>query len=283
MTVLSTKWEGQLNIRFWRRNKMIRALYTAASGLEAQQLNIDVIANNLANVNTAGFKQSRSEFQDLLYQNIKASGAAQTSSTDLPVGLQVGLGAKPVATSRMFAQGDFRRTGNPLDMVVQGNGFFQVRLPSGEIAYTRAGSFHLNREGSVVTADGDPMDPQVTIPSDALSIAVGSDGTVSVTQPNQTQAQQVGTIQLALFQNPAGLNSIGQNLFLPTTSSGEAITGTPGENGLGTINQYYLELSNVNVVEEMVNMIAGQRAYETSSKVVRAADEMLTTINNVIR
>ena len=262
---------------------MIRALYSAASGLEAQQLTIDVIANNLANVNTAGYKQSRSEFQDLLYQNVRASGAASSTSTDLPVGLQVGLGSRPVATSRLFSQGDFRQTGNPLDLVIEGNGFFQVRLPSGEIAYTRAGSFHLNREGSVVTADGNPIDPQSTIPNDALTITVGTDGTVSVTQPGQSQAQQVGTIQLALFQNPAGLNAMGKNLFMPTTSSGEPITGPAGENGIGTINQGFIEQSNVSVVEEMVNMIVGQRAYEINSKVVRTADEMLQTMNNVIR
>jgi flagellar basal-body rod protein FlgG len=262
---------------------MIRALYSAASGLEAQQLNIDIIANNLANVNTAGFKQSRAEFQDLLYQNIRASGAASSTSTDLPVGLQVGLGSRPVASTRLFTQGDFRQTGNPLDLVVEGQGFFQVRLPNGETAYTRAGGFHLNREGSLVTADGVLLDPQITIPSDALTITVGTDGTVSVTQPAQSQAQQVGTIQLANFQNPAGLNSIGRNLFLPTTSSGEPITGTPGENGIGTINQGFLEQSNVSVVEEMVNMIIGQRAYEINSKVVKTADEMLQTMNNVVR
>jgi flagellar basal-body rod protein FlgG len=262
---------------------MIRALYSAASGLEAQQLNIDVIANNLANVNTSGYKQARGEFQDLLYQNIRASGAASSTSTDLPVGLQVGLGSKPVATTRLFTQGDFRQTGNPLDLVIEGNGFFQVRLPNGDLAYTRDGSFHLNREGNVVTADGNPLDPQITIPNDALTITVGTDGTVSVTQPSQSQAQQVGTIQLALFQNPAGLNSIGKNLFMPTTSSGEPITGPAGENGIGTINQGFIEQSNVSVVEEMVNMIIGQRAYEINSKVVRAADEMLQTINNVPR
>jgi flagellar basal-body rod protein FlgG len=262
---------------------MIRALYSAASGLEAQQLTIDVIANNLANVNTAGFKQSRSEFQDLLYQNVRASGAASSTSTDLPVGLQVGLGSRPVATSRLFTQGDFRQTGNPLDLVIEGNGFFQVRLPNGEVAYTRAGSFHLNREGSVVTADGNPIDPQITIPNDALTITVGTDGTVSVTQPGQSQAQQVGTIQLAIFQNPAGLNAVGKNLFMTTTSSGEPITGPAGENGIGTINQGFVEQSNVSVVEEMVNMIVGQRAYEINSKVVRTADEMLQTMNNVIR
>ncbi len=262
---------------------MIRALYSAASGMQAQQLNIDVIANNLANVNTTGFKQSRSEFQDLLYQNIRASGAASSTQTDLPTGLQIGLGSRPVATSRLFTQGDFRQTGNPLDMVIEGQGFFQVRLPSGEIAYSRAGSFHLNREGAVVTSDGNPLDPQINIPNDAQTINVGSDGTVSVTQPNQTQAQQIGTIQLANFQNPAGLSSIGRNLFLPTTSSGDPIVGTPGENGLGTINQGFLEQSNVSVVEEMVNMVVGQRAYEINSKVVKTADDMLQTMNNVVR
>jgi flagellar basal-body rod protein FlgG len=262
---------------------MIRALYSAASGLEAQQLNIDVIANNLANVNTAGFKQSRAEFQDLLYQNVRASGAASSASTEFPVGLQVGLGSRPVATSRLFTQGDFKQTGAPLDLVIEGQGFFQVRLPSGETAYTRAGSFHLNREGAVATSDGGLVDPQITIPPDALTITIAPDGTVSVTQPSQAQAQQVGAIQLASFPNPAGLNSIGKNLFLPTTSSGEATTGTPGENGIGTVNQGFLEQSNVSVVEEMVNMIVGQRAYEVNSKVVKTADEMLQTMNNVVR
>jgi flagellar basal-body rod protein FlgG len=262
---------------------MIRALYSAASGLEAQQLNIDVIANNLSNVNTAGFKQSRPEFQDLLYQNIRASGAASSTSTDLPVGLQVGLGSRPVATTRLFTQGDLRQTGNPLDLVIEGQGFFQVRMPSGETAYTRSGSFHLNREGSLVTADGNLVDPQITIPSDALTITVGTDCTVSVSQPGQSQAQQVGSIQLAAFQNPAGLNSVGKNLFQPTTSSGEPITGTPGENGIGTLNQGFVEQSNVSVVEEMVNMILGQRAYEINSKVVKTADEMLQTVNSVVR
>jgi flagellar basal-body rod protein FlgG len=262
---------------------MIRALYSAATGLEAQQINIDVIANNLANVNTAGFKQSRTEFQDLLYQNLRDSGAASSTSTDFPVGLQVGLGSRPVATTRLFTQGDFRQTGNPLDLVIEGQGFFQVRLPNGETAYTRAGSFHLNREGAIVTADGNLVDPQVTIPPDALTITVGSDGTVSITQPSQPQAQQIGTVQLALFQNPAGLNSMGKNLYLPTSSSGEPITGTPGENGIGTVNQGFLEQSNVSVVDEMVNMIVAQRAYDVNSKVVQTADEMLQTMNALVR
>src|SRR4029079_4968167 len=215
--------------------------------------------------------------------NGRTAGAASSTSTEYPVGLQVGLGSRPVATTRLFTQGDFKKTENPLDMVIEGQGFFQVRLNSGETAYTRAGSFHLNREGAIVTADGDLLDPQISIPSDALSITVAGDGTVSVTQPGQAQAQQVGSIQLATFPNPAGLNAIGRNLFLPTASSGEASTGTPGENGIGTVNQGFLEQSNVSVVEEMVNMIVGQRAYEINSKVVRVADDMLSQINQLVR
>jgi flagellar basal-body rod protein FlgG len=262
---------------------MIRALYSAASGLEAQQLNIDVIANNLANVNTAGFKLSRAEFQDLLYQDVRSSGASSSASTELPTGLQVGLGSRPVATNRLFTQGDFRQTGNPLDLVIAGNGFFQVHLPTGETAYTRAGAFNKNKDGSLVDPDGNLLDPQITIPIDALTINVGADGIVTVTQPGQAASQTVGTIQLATFANPAGLKSVGKSLFLPTGSSGDAITGAPGENGMGSLIPGSLEQSNVSVVEEMVNMIAGQRAYEINSKVVKTADEMLQTMNNVVR
>lgn len=262
---------------------MLRALYTAATGMQGQQLNIDTIANNLANVNTTGFKQGRAEFQDLLYQSIRPAGTASSASTTYPVGLQVGLGARAVATDRLFSQGDFRQTDNPLDLVVEGKGFFQVRLPSGETAYTRDGSFHLSPEGSLVTADGNALDPQITIPADADTVVIGKDGTVSVTQPGQTGSQQVGTIQLATFQNPSGLNAIGGNLFLASAASGDAISGAPGENGLGHINQGFLEQSNVSVVEEMVNMIVAQRAYEVNSKAVRVADDMLSQINNLVR
>src|SRR6185503_6467798 len=262
---------------------MLRALYTAATGMEAQQINIDTIANNIANVNTTGFKQARAEFQDLLYQNVRPAGTAASTSTEYPTGLQVGLGARPVATTRVYRQGDFRQTGNPLDLVIEGKGFFQVRLPSGETAYTRDGSLHLNKEGAVVTADGDPIEPAITIPADAQEIVIGSDGTVSVTQAGQTAAQQVGTIQIANFQNAAGLNGIGRNLLLPTAASGDAVTGNPGENGLGRINQGFLEQSNVNVVEEMVSMIVAQRAYEVNSKAVKVADDMLSQINNLVR
>ncbi len=262
---------------------MLRALYTAASGMQAQQLDIDTIAHNLANINTTGFKLRRAQFQDLLYQNIRQAGAANTATTDFPVGLQVGLGTRPVATEMIFSQGDFATTNNPLDIVIQGQGFFQIRQVNGQIAYTRNGSFHLNRDGNLVTADGDPLDPQITIPQDQLAITIGSDGTVSVLQAGQTQPQQVGKIEIASFQNPAGLENIGKNLFLATQASGDPVPGTPGENGLGTLLSGYTEQSNVSVVEEMVHMIVSQRAYEANSKVIRSADEMLTEANNVIR
>jgi len=262
---------------------MLRALYTAASGMESQQLNIDTIAHNLANINTSGFKQRRAQFQDLLYQNIRQAGAANTSTTDIPVGLQVGLGTKPVATEIIFSQGDFSATNNPLNLVIQGQGFFQVRLPDGQVAYTRNGSLQLNRDGNLVTTEGDLLDPQITLPQDRLGVTIGADGTVSVTQAGQTEPQQVGRIEIALFQNPAGLQSIGKNLFMTTLASGDAITGTPGENGLGTILSGYLEQSNVSVVEEMVNMIVSQRAYEANSKVIRTSEEMFTQANNIVR
>ena len=262
---------------------MLRALYTAASGMEAQQLNIDTIAHNLANINTSGFKLRKAQFQDLLYQNIRQAGASNTATTEIPVGLQVGLGTKPVATEMIFSQGDFSTTNNPLDVVIQGQGFFQIRQVNGQIAYTRNGSFHLNRDGNVVTSEGDSLDPQITIPQDQIGITIGSDGTVSVLQAAQTQPQQVGRIEIALFQNPAGLQNIGKNLLLATQASGEAITGTPGENGLGTLLSGFVEQSNVSVVEEMITMIISQRAYEANSKVIRTADEMFTQANNVVR
>jgi flagellar basal-body rod protein FlgG len=262
---------------------MLRAFYTAASGMEAQQLNIDTIAHNLANINTSGFKIRKAQFQDLLYQNIRQAGAANTATTDFPVGLQVGLGTKPVATKIIFTQGDFSATNNQLDVVIQGHGFFQIRQVNGQIAYTRNGNFHLNRDGNMVTADGDELDPQITIPVDQIGVTIGSDGTVSVLRAGETQPQQVGRIELALFQNPSGLQNIGKNLFLTTQASGDPITGTPGEDGLGTLLSGFVEQSNVSVVEEMVNMIVSQRAYEANSKVIRAADEMLTQANNIVR
>jgi flagellar basal-body rod protein FlgG len=262
---------------------MTRALYTAATGMEAQQKNVDNIANNLANSSTVGFKRTRLEFQDLLYQNLRTPGGAANASTPLPVGLQIGLGARAISSERIFQQGDFKQTENPLDLVIEGSGFFQVRQTNGELAYTRAGSFHLNAQGQVVTASGESLEPAITIPTDATSITIGTDGTVSVTQPGQTNAQTVGQLQLATFANPAGLNSLGRNLFQETAASGQATVGSPDANGLGRINQGFIEGSNVNVVEELVNMISAQRAYETNSKVITAADQMLSTINQAVR
>ena len=262
---------------------MLRALHTAATGMQAQQINIDTIANNIANLNTTGYKQARAEFQDLLYQDLRPAGTASSTSTEYPTGLQVGLGTMPVATARNFAQGDFRPTDNPLDIVISGKGFFQVSLPSGETAYTRDGSFHTDQNGTIVTSDGSPLEPAITIPADAKRIVIAADGTVSVTQDGQVNAQQIGTIQIADFQNPGGLNAIGRNLLMPSTASGLATAGNPGTNGLGLLSQGFLEQSNVNVVEEMVNMIIAQRAYEVNSRAVRVADDMLQQANNLVR
>lgn len=263
---------------------MFRALNTAASGMVAQQLNLDNIANNLANASTAGFRKRRLQFQDLLYQNLVTPGAASTQQTTYSAGLQIGLGARSSASEMIQSQGDFDQTGNPLDLAIQGQGFFQVQLPSGDMAYTRSGTFHLDSQGNIVTSDGNPLQPSITIPNNATSITIGTDGTVSVSLPGQQQAQQVGQIQLAMFANPGGLNSIGQNLFLPTTASGDALLGTPGgSEGLGTIQQGALEQSNVNVVEEFVQMILAQRSYESNSKVVQAADQMFQDVNTMSR
>jgi flagellar basal-body rod protein FlgG len=262
---------------------MIRALYTAASGMAAQQSNIDNVAHNLANVNTTGFKKSRMEFEDLVYQQTKAPGSSTSSNGTSPIGLEIGLGTRPVATARDFSTGNLRGTSNPLDLALEGRGFFQLSLPSGGIGYTRAGAFHLSSEGALVTADGYPLEPQITVPPGATSISISRDGVVTVSIAGQSAPQQVGTIELASFQNPAGLTAAGSNVFTVTTASGEATTGVPGSDGMGTMTQGFLEESNVSVVEEMVNMILGQRAYEANSKVVKAADEMLQQTNNLGR
>jgi len=261
---------------------MIRALWTAASGMQAQQLNIDVIANNLANVNTTGFKKSRADFQDVMYQSVKTTGAPTTNSTQA-AGIEIGLGTTPAAVSKVFTSGNFAQTGNELDMAIEGEGFFQIQMPDGTTSYSRAGSFKRDGQGRVVTTDGYPMMPEMVVPSNAIKISVGSDGTVSVVQSGQTTPTTIGTIQLATFQNPAGLSSMGRNLYQTTDASGDATTGTAGQNGIGTISQGFLEMSNVNVMEEMVNMIVGQRAYEINSKAVQAADEMLQQANNLKR
>jgi len=261
---------------------MFRALYTAASGMNAQQLNLDNVANNLANSSTSGFRRRRVQFTDLLYQNMIMPGSASTQQTTNAAGLQIGLGVKPGASEVLQIQGDFSQTGNPLDIAIQGAGFFQVTMPDGSIAYTRAGQFHVDAQGTVVTADGNPLDPPITLPANALSVTIGTDGTVSVTQPSQTQASQIGSIQLAMFPNPGGLNSVGNNLFLATTASGDPIVGAPGgAEGLGTLQQGFLEQSNVDVVQEFVDMILSQRSYESNSRVVRAADEMFQDLNNL--
>jgi flagellar basal-body rod protein FlgG len=263
---------------------MIRALYSAASGMTAQQTNVDNIANNLANANTAGYKMRRAQFQDLLYQNMIQPGASAGQSTVVPTGLQLGLGTRASSNEIIFTQGTFASTDNPLDVVVQGRGFFQVRRPSGETAYTRAGSFHLDKDGSMVTSDGDPIEPQITLPADAQNITIAQDGTVSYQQASATTTQRAGQIQLAGFQNPAGLNSIGRNLFMPTDASGDPVVANPGgQEGLGSLLQGYTEQSNVNVVEEFINLIVSQRAYEANSKVVKAADDMYQQVNNLTR
>jgi flagellar basal-body rod protein FlgG len=263
---------------------MFRALYTAASGMTAQQMNLDNVANNLANSSTAGFRKRRIQFQDLMYQNVIAPGAASTQQTTVAAGLQVGLGTRSAASVMVQTEGDLNQTGNPLDMAIKGQGFFQIRLPSGELAFSRAGNFHTDSQGNLVTAEGNPLDPAITIPPDALTVTVGSDGTVTITQPGQSQAQQVGNIQLAMFANPGGLNSIGNNLFLPTSASGDPVLGTPGgAEGLGELEQGMIENSNVNVVEEFIQMILTQRSYEANSRVVRAADDMFQQLNSLTR
>src|SRR5260221_4648151 len=257
---------------------MYRAMFTAASGMEAQQLNLDNVANNLANASTAGLRRRRLQFQDLVYQNMVAPGAAATQQTTYPTGLQVGLGTRSASSEVIQQQGDYNQTGNPLDLTVQGAGFFQIQLPSGEVAYTRSGAFHLDQTGIIVDAQGNQLQPALTVPASATNITIGNDGTVSVSLPGQQQAQQVGSIQLATFANPGGLNSVGNNLYLETTASGNPIVGTPGgTEGIGKILQGSLENSNVDVVGEFIQMILAQRSYEANSRVVHAADQMVQT------
>jgi len=261
---------------------MFHALYTAASGMTAQQLNLDNIANNLANSSTAGFQARRVQFSDLLYQNNVMPGAAATQQTTVASGLQVGLGTRPGSTEIVQTQGDLTNTGNPMDMAIQGSGFFQILLPNGQIGYTRSGNFQTDQQGNLVTANGDALQPAINIPASATNVTIGKDGTVSVTLPGQTQAAQVGVIQLAMFTNPGGLNSVGNNIYLATTASGEAVLGAPGgSEGLGTLQQGMLEQSNVNVVDQFVQMILAQRSYESNSRVIKAADEMLQQLNQL--
>ena len=262
---------------------MIRSLWTSATGMQAQELNIDVIANNLANVNTSGFKKSRAEFQDLLYESMRPAGAASSADTTVPTGIQLGHGTRPSAIQKMFSQGDFQNTQNELDWAIEGDGFFQIEMPDGDTGYSRSGEFKLDADGRIVNPDGFPLIPEITVPTDTVSISVGMDGTVSVVQAGDATPSEIGNIQLVRFVNPAGLRSLGKNLFTPTNASGDEITGTPGESGFGTLAQGFLEMSNVSVVDEMVNMITAQRAYETNSKVITTADDMLQLANNLKR
>lgn len=259
---------------------MNQALFIAKTGLEAQDMRMSVIANNLANVNTTGFKRDQASFNDLMYQNVEQAGAAATQDTNLPSGLSVGTGVRVAGTEKIFSQGSITRTDNALDMAIDGRGFFQVLQPDGSLAYTRDGSFQLNADGELVTARGQVLEPGVTIPPDAKSITVGNDGTVSVQLPGNATATQVGTIELASFANPAGLQAVGDNLLVETTASGAPQTGTPGLDEFGSLQQGSLETSNVNTVEEMVSMIETQRAYEMNSKTISKADEMLRFMNN---
>lgn len=260
---------------------MIRSLWIAKTGLDAQQMQMDVISNNLANVSTTGFKRARAVFEDLLYQTLRQPGAQSSEQTQLPSGLQVGTGVKPVATERLFTQGNLQQTGNARDVAIQGNGFFQVLMPDGTTAYTRDGSFQTDANGQLVTASGYAVQPAITVPADAQSLTIGRDGTVSVTTPGAATPTVIGTLQLATFVNPVGLQSLGENLYAETASSGTPAANTPGSNGAGLLNQGYIETSNVNVVEELVNMIQTQRAYEINSKAISTSDQMLQRLTQL--
>ena len=260
---------------------MIRSLWIAKTGMEAQQTQLDTISNNLANVATNGFKRSHAVFEDLIYQNLRQSGANTTEQTQLPTGLQVGLGVRPVATSRIYSQGNLQQTTNNLDLAIKGNGFFQVQMPDGTTAYTRDGSFQLDSAGQIVTNNGYTVLPGITVPANAQSLTIGNDGTVSITVPGSPAPQTLGQVQLANFVNPAGLDPKGQNLFSETASSGTPNAGAPNATGLGALQQGFVETSNVNVVEELVSMIQTQRAYELNSKAVQTSDQMLQKLAQI--
>jgi flagellar basal-body rod protein FlgG len=260
---------------------MMRSLWIAKTGLDAQQTQLDVVSNNLANVSTNGFKRSRAVFEDLLYQKLRPAGAQSSQQTQVPEGLQIGTGVRPVATARLHTQGNLQQTANQLDLAVSGSGFLQIQMPDGTTAYTRDGSLHMDAQGQLVNSNGYALSPAITIPANTQSITVAPDGTISVTQQGTATPVQVGTVQLANFINPAGLQALGQNVYAETAASGTATTGTPGTNGLGTVNQGFVETSNVNVVEEMVSMIQTQRAYEINSKAIMASDQMLQKLTQL--
>lgn len=260
---------------------MIRSLWIARTGLDAQQTSLDVIANNLANTSTNGYKRARPVFEDLLYQTLRQPGAQSSQSTQIPGGLQLGTGVRPISTARTFTQGSLQQTGNDLDVAINGAGFLQVLLPDGTTAYTRDGSFQKDNQGQLVTSSGYTVQPSITIPANAQTITIGTDGVVSVTTPGTSAATQVGSLQVATFINVGGLQSVGENLFLETASSGTPTPNTPGTNGAGVLNHRYVETSNVNVAEELVSMIQTQRAYELNSKVVSTSDQMLARLTQL--
>lgn len=260
---------------------MMRSLWISKTGMEAQQLKLDNISHNLANVSTNGYKKENVVFEDLIHQNLRQVGANSTDQTQLPTGLQVGLGVRPVATTRSFTQGNLLQTGNSLDLAVRGNGFFQIAMPDGNTGYTRDGSFQVDAQGQLVTNNGYLVQPGITIPANAQTVTIGSDGTVSAALPGQALPQTIGQLQLASFINPAGLESKGQNLFTETAASGAPNVGAPQANGLGAIEQGFVETSNVNVVEELVSMIQTQRAYELNSKAISTSDQMLARLGQL--
>ena len=260
---------------------MIRSLWISKTGLEAQQINVDVISNNLANVSTNGFKRQRAVFEDLLYQQLRQPGAQTSQQTQVPSGLQIGTGVKPAATVRLFTNGSLQATSNPLDVAINGQGFFQILLPDGTTSYTRDGSFQLDSNGQMVTSSGFALQPAITIPPNTTNITIGADGTVTVTQSGSSTPVQVGSLQLANFINPAGLQSRGENLFVETAASGPPQVDTPGTNGLGLLNQDFVETSNVSVTEELVNLITAQRAFEINSRAIQTSDEMLQRLTQL--
>lgn len=261
---------------------MNQALWVAKTGMDAQQTRLTVVSHNLANVNTTGFKKGRAVFEDLVYQTVRQPGAQATQENQLPSGLMLGTGVRTVATEKSFTQGNIIQTDNALDLAIEGRGFFQIQLPNGDIGYTRDGSFQINADGEVVMSNGYPLQPGLVIPEDTLSIHIGRDGTVSAQLPGQPQPVELGVIQLADFINPAGLQPIGENLFIESGASGVAVQANPGDNGLGTLLQGALETSNVNIAEELVNMIESQRAFEVNSKAIATADAMLQFVNQTI-
>ena len=262
---------------------MIRAMRTAASGMYAQKLNVDNIANNLANVSTTGFKKAKLEFQDVLYEVMRMAGATTTLGFEVPVELQIGYGAKAVASQRIFSQGTLVNTGNPLDLAIDGDGFFMVEMPDGTIGFTRDGSFKLSRDGDMVTSEGYLLTAGISIPAEAKTISIGVDGTVSIVNAGETEATEIGQLTIAKFLNPAGLSAMGRNLYEQTTASGDYIEGVAGLDGLGLIRSGYLEMSNVETVEEMVNLIIAQRSYEINSKAIQTAEDMMQIANNLKR